>query len=164
MEKRKYLFLIGVIVFIVAISGCTSSNTTSTSGNQTSTESQSNVFENKFISFDKPDNLRIVDESNDTYLKVRFYNGDEMVGDIQGYGTSKTKADVDNIVSLSKGELTVAGYRASTDGDSSGSQTIIFIPDDNQGAKAMIQIYFDSEFVTKYQEIRDSLVIKQIPN
>ncbi len=35
MEKKKYLALIAIVVFIVALSGCTSSNTTTSTVNQT---------------------------------------------------------------------------------------------------------------------------------
>lgn len=34
MGKRKYLFLIAIVIFVVAVSGCTSSNTTTSTENQ----------------------------------------------------------------------------------------------------------------------------------
>jgi hypothetical protein len=166
MKKINYLILALVISIIVSMSGCTGPNGNNTTGNLSTSEVKANVFENKFVSFEVPnDDLRIEDKSNDTSLYIAFYDGDEYGGHIQGLGDNKYTDDAIDTLASSLGleETTVAGYRALID-DTEYTKTLHVFPFDNaKNPQSQINIAFSTDFSSYYEKVKNSFVIKEFP-
>jgi hypothetical protein len=154
-----------LIAGVIAFSGCTTTTTNNTNSTYSSDQSNSasNTFENKFVSFTKPNgNLKIEDQSTDNKVDVMFYDGDKLIGQIVSATT--TDENIEGMITLSNGNTTIAGQNAATYSDSAAVGAYIFIPDNSNGEKMIIHIDFDPSFSTAFNTIKDSLVIKQYPN
>jgi hypothetical protein len=82
--------------FIIIISGCTSSDNSTNTANITNTNAHG-VFEDKYIKFNYPENIVVVDNSTSTECLVYLFSGtpttggnldDRYIGDISSYPTN----------------------------------------------------------------------------
>lgn len=119
-------------------------------------------FENKFVSFTKPGNLKIEDNSTNTKLDVMFYDDDELVGQMISIIT--TERNIKGMITLSNESTTIAGQNAVAYLDSGAIGAHIFINDNDKGEKMIINIDFDPAFPTEYNILKNILVIKQNPS
>jgi hypothetical protein len=121
-----------------------------------------NIFENKFISFYKQIDLKIVDNSTDSALKVKFYNADEFVGEI--ISDTTIERNIEGMINVSDESTIIAGQNAAAYSDAIAIGAYIFIDDNDKGEKMIIIIDFDPLYPTAYNITKNSLIIKQNPS
>lgn len=152
---KKYLSFIGILMIvglIVAVSGCTSSDTTSTSNK---------TFENKIIKFNYPDNVKIIDNSTSNALRISMLPStstdpnDNPIGVINDYADNKNtvlqqRSDIQN--------LTISGYKAVSSKDNQFLYLDVFL--DNNANAHYIEISIDPDQQDVFNTIKNSLTIK----
>jgi hypothetical protein len=159
MKIKLFGSILLVICFIVAISGCTSNNNSSnTTANVTTTTNSQGVFENKFVKFNYPENLVVVDNSTDTYPEIYIFSGTPTIG---GYSDPKYIGDIvqmstDYMTTVNDSTKTVNlnGTKAIEWKDSTLNRYSLFIP-----SKALL-FEINTNYTTAYNTIRNSLIIK----
>lgn len=155
MKVINLALIIILIVGAVTLSGCVApkvndKNTTQQNTTQTA-PSMNDTFQNKFVSFTKPDGLTIVDNSNDTSLDVMFKKGDTFVGEINFSSTGQDY--VNDIISHST-KTTIANKTAYEFSDSTNKQAYI---------DGGILIRFNFDFMTQYDTVKNNFVIIKNP-
>ena len=158
MKIKIFGSMLLVICFMVAISGCTSNNnSTNTTGNVTTTNSHG-VFENKFVKFNYPENIVVVDNSTDNYPEIYIFSGTPTIG---GYSDPKYIGDISQMstnymttVNDSTKTVSINGTNAIEWKDSTLDRYSLFIP-----SKALL-FEIDTNHTTVYNTIRNSLIIK----
>lgn len=156
MKLINLALVIILIAGAVALSGCVApsvndtNNTTQQNTTQTAA-STNNTYQNKFVSFTKPDGLTITDNSNDTSLDVLFKQGDTFVAEIN---FSSTGQDYVNDIIAQSTKTTIANKTAYEFSDSTNKQAYI---------DGGILIRFNSNYMAQYNTVKDSLVIFKNP-
>jgi hypothetical protein len=144
----------------------TNKNSTDSTNTSSPTLNTSNltysIFENKFISFTKQEELKIEDNSTDTNLEVIFYDDDELIGQI--ISATTTEKDIKGMITLSNEITTIAGQKAAAYSYAGAIGADIFIDDNDKGEKMIINIDFDPAFSSAHNTIENTLVIKQNPS
>ncbi len=141
-----------IVGLIVAVSGCTSSDTTSTSNK---------TFENKIIKFNYPDNVKIIDNSTINALRISMLPStstdpnDNPIGVINDYADNKNtvlqqRSDIQN--------LTISGYKTVSSKDNQFLYLDVFL--DNNANAHYIEISVDSDQQDVFNTIKNSLTIK----
>lgn len=124
--------------------------------------SEYSIFENKFVSFSKRGDLKIEDKSTDTKLDVKFYDDDELVGEITSSTT--TEKNIEGMITVSNANTMIGGQKAVLYSDTGAIGAYIFIDDNYKGEKMIIYNDFDPAFTTAYNIIENTLMIKQNPS
>ena len=152
---KKYLSFIGILIIvglIVAVSGCTSSDTAATSNK---------TFENKIIKFSYPDNVKIIDNSTSNALRISILPStstdpnDNPIGVINDYRDNKNtvlqqRSDIQN--------LTISGYKAVSSKDDQFLYLDVFL--DNNTNAHYIEISVNPDQQDVFNTIKNSLTIK----
>jgi len=158
MKIKIFGSMLLVICFMVAISGCTSNNNSSTTNSSVATTNAHGVFENKFVKFNYPKNLVVVDNSTNNYPEIYIFSGTpttggnldpKNIGDISKVDTNYMKAVKD-----SKKTVNLNGTKAIGWKDSVVDAYSLFIP-----SKAFL-FEIDTNQTTAYNTIKNSLIIK----
>ena len=150
---------------IVGLSGCTSSgnNTNTTVANNTSvqlTPVDSPIFSNQYVSFKKPTDLSITDDSNSTQIDIKLRSGDKLIVEINSV-TNDTKF-VNSEIAQSN-NTTVANRTAYEFSNSTTIQLYIPVSKSN-GKTTAIWIHGTTDNLPDYNLIKDSLLINKIPS
>jgi hypothetical protein len=119
------------------------------------------IFENKFVNFTSPGDLKIKDKSTDTELNVMIYDNDELLGQI--ISATITAKNMEWMISVSNEIIKIAGQNAASYSNDIAIGADIFIDDNNKGDKMTINIDFDPAFPGAYNLIKNTLIIKQNP-
>lgn len=158
------ILVISLIIGAVALSGCVAPemNNTTTNSSQNSTQtaaSVNNTFENKYISFTKPEGLTIIDNSTNESLDVLFYKGDKFVAVLSSFGANPmTYQDI-----FSTGNnVTIAG-KNSVESYETTINTYVNTGSNSGDCKVLINLEFDSDNSGAYNTVKDSLKIISIP-
>ncbi len=120
------------------------------------------VFENKFVKFNLPDNIVVVDKSNDT-CEINFFNDTPVTGVrsdpnfIADLRTVKLNY-ISNLTNITDITL-VNGINATEFVDKSNNTFNLFIPLKNRKYALLFEIYL-SETESTYETIKNSLLIK----
>lgn len=148
-SKTIVLMVVPIIMIVIFISGCTSTNNSTSSGYK--------VFENQIVKFSYPANLTLVDKSRDRHLFIQIYNGstsDPDVGQVvyttYRNGIKEVLFDWDN--------TTISGYPAQQGKNQYEASDFLYMND-----KECLAIIFDPNYDSTANIIIDSLVIKQTP-
>ena len=158
------IIIIILITGIVGLSGCTSSNNT----NQTTLTNNSTVqpasvdssmFSNQYVSFTKPTDLTITDDSNSTQLDIKLRSGDKLIVEINS-ATNDTKF-VNSQIAQSN-NTTVANKTAYEFSDLTTIQLCIPVSKSN-GKTTAIWIHCSQDYLPDYNLIKDSLAINKNP-
>lgn len=137
------IFIILMIVGVVGISECTSTN--DNSGYKT--------FENQFVKFNYSPNLTVQDNSRATALDVvLIYNGNN-IGEINSAVNTPQMVN-----SVEGAKITIAGKAAIESSNSNGFDTYIVLPND-----VGIWLNFDPNYSKDYNTVKKSLIIKNNP-
>lgn len=155
------LILLVVIGGMISPDNTTNNISTSVNTSSKTTTVDSSTFENQFISFKKPTDLTIKDNSNTTKLDVLFYQGETLMGEINSATT--TTANINAMLSDGS-NTTIAGKTATEYSDSASVGAYIFLEKNNNGEKMVMFIDFDPSYSSDYTLIKDSLTIKQNPS
>ncbi len=163
MKSNNLILVIILVIGIVALSGCTAPKVNDTNTQQNSTQvsptANNNIFENKYISFTKPDGLTITDNSTDKTLDIQLYKGSDFIGEISSFGANpSTYNDIFNIGT----STTIAGKKAVE----SYENTIDAYVDTGATSgnyKVLLNLNFDSDTSSAYNIVKNSLTIKQTP-
>lgn len=120
------------------------------------------VFENKFVKFNLPDNVVVLDKSNET-CEINFFkdtpiNGDKsdpnFIADLRTVNSSY----LNNITNITDITL-VDGINATEFVNKSANTFNLFIPLKNRKSALLFEIYL-SETESTYETIKNSLLIK----
>lgn len=120
------------------------------------------VFEDKFVKFNLPDNIVVVDKSNNT-CEINFFNDTPITGDRSDPNfiadLKSVKLDyIANITNIT--DITVVdGINATEYVDKSTKTFNLFIPLKNRNSALLFEIYLD-ETESTYETIKNSLLIK----
>lgn len=152
--KRSGISVLGIVAVLMAVvfvSGCTSSNTTNSSGYK--------VFENQFVKFNYPDNLTAVDKSTDN-VAVELYNGttSDPANEVGEVGSARSLNK--GLISVYSGwtQTTIAGYDAIKGADDTDAGAFIFLNNYTN-----LGIDFDPAYSSAADTIINSLEIKKVP-
>ena len=149
---KKYILIGAIILSIVFIAGCTSS--------ESSTSNKS--FENTFVNFNYPDNVKIIDNSTNDAVRISILPStstdpnDNPVGVINDFSDNKNKvlqqrSDIQN--------LTISGYNAVSSKDDQSLYLDVFL-DKNTDSTHYIEISTDLDQESVFNTIKNSLTIK----
>jgi hypothetical protein len=172
----KALSIIGVcclgLIVIAAIGGAllpdktttnvsTPSSTNTTISTPATNTSTGTTFSNQYISFTKPTDLTITDNSTSNQLDVQLWKDTTIIGEISSSAFSPT--DYSNTLALGSTSTTIAGKPAEEYSDSGSQGVYINLGTLKNGDKIIINIDFDPAYTTDYNLVKNSLVIKQTP-
>lgn len=150
MKKIIPILVLGLILAIVAISGCTNST--------------NKVFENQFIKFNYSSNLNIVDNSNNTTLNVTIYDGDvdssnyqiNAVGAI--FVSNSINENETEINPINFKRINISGYKADVEFDQGDWGATIYLNDD-----AGLFVLLNPDHDSYVNTIVNSFVVKKAP-
>jgi len=153
-NKKIGIGILGVccigIILIVVFGGLFSPNKTTSSGNS---------FQNQYISFTKPSDLTVTDNSTSSQLDVILLDGSNIVGEIQSNGMNPSSYSA----AVSGGKsITVAGKPTIETSDSDNLDAWITYGN-SQGYRLVMDINFDPSNSADYNIVKNSLTIKQSP-
>lgn len=121
-----------------------------------------NVFENKYVEFKLPNNIKVVDESNET-CELYFFNSTPGTGDksdpnfIADMRTVKTNY-INNVSNITDVTL-VDGINATEFVDKSSNTFNLFVPVKKRNNALLFEIFLNQSQVT-YETVKNSLIIK----
>ena len=149
---KKYLLIGTLMLSIVFIAGCTSS--------ESSTSNKS--FENAFVKFNYPDNVKLIDNSTGDAVRISILPStstdpnDNPLGVINDFGDDKNnvlqqRSDIQN--------LTISGYNAVSSKDDQFLYLDVFL-DKNTANTHYIEITTDLDQENVFNTIKNSLTIK----
>ncbi|ADZ09466.1 hypothetical protein Metbo_1224 [Methanobacterium lacus] len=121
-----------------------------------------NVFENKYVEFKLPNNIKVVDESNET-CDLYFFNSTPGTGDksdpnfIADMRTVKTNY-INNASNITDVTL-VDGINATEFVDKSSNTFNLFVPVKKRNNALLFEIFLNQSQVT-YETVKNSLIIK----
>ena len=169
----KALSIIGVcclgLIVIAAIGGTllpdktttnisTPSSTNTTISTPVTNTSTGNTFSNQYVSFNKPSDLTITDHSDDKHLDIVFEQGSHLAGEMSTETLTQDILNTDYPNSLPS----ISGKSANGYNDETGAGSHITIGTVN-GGNFGISTNFNPSWVSDYQMIFNSLVIKKNP-
>lgn len=164
MEWINLAMIIILITGIVGLSGCTSSNNTVktiVANNSTVQPAavDSPIFSNQYVSFKKPSDLTIFDDSNSSQLDIKMQSGDKLIVEIKSV-TNDTKFFNST---YPQSNITVANKTAYEFSDNATIQLYIPITK-NTGKTTAIWVQCSTDYLPDYNLIKDTLVIYKNPN
>lgn len=120
------------------------------------------VFENKFVEFKLPENIVVVDESNET-CDINFFNSTPVTGDRSDPNLIANMRSVKTNYINSSTNVTdvtlVDGINATEFVDKSANTFNLFVPLKNRNYALLFEIYLNQSQVT-YETVKNSLIIK----
>jgi len=120
------------------------------------------IFENKYVEFKLPENIIVVDNSNETF-DINFYNSTPKTGDRSDPNfIADMRAVKTNYINSSTNvtDITlVDGINATEFVDKSANTFNLFVPLKNHKYALLFEIYLNQSQVT-YETVKDSLTIK----
>lgn len=123
---------------------------------------ETNVFENKYVEFKLPNNIKVVDESNET-CELYFFNSTPGTGDksdpnfIADMRTVNTNY-INNVSNITDVTL-VDGINATEFVDKSSNTFNLFVPVKKRNNALLFEIFLNQSQVT-YETVKNSLIIK----
>ncbi len=149
---KKYFAVIAVLLLLVSISGCLISD-----GSNKNVSSA--VFENQWIKFQYPSNLKVQDSSNNTSCSVSLYEASNLAGNINFQVNDKNKIldiypDAQN--------TTIAGKEAITGNDETQLFAYVFL-NNNTSKNLELIMDFNGAYESAFNVTKNSLEIKKVP-
>ncbi|WP_048190910.1 hypothetical protein [Methanobacterium sp. SMA-27] len=153
-----------MLIGIVGLSGCINSNNTNKTVVKNNSTIQlapvdSPIFSNQYVSFKKPTDLTIIDDSNSSQLNIKIKSEDKLIVEINSV-TNDTKF-VNSLIAQSN-NTTVANKTAYEFSDPTAIQLYIPVSKSN-GKTTVIRIYVSPDYLPDYNLIKDSFVIIRAP-
>lgn len=120
------------------------------------------VFENKYVEFKLPNNIKVVDESNQT-CELYFYNSTPGTGDKSDPNfiadMRTVNANYINIVTNVTDVTLVDGINATEFVNKSSNTFNLFVPVKKRNNALLFEIFLNQSQVT-YETVKNSLIIK----
>ena len=120
------------------------------------------IFENKFVKFSMPDDIVVVDMSNDS-CEINFFNDTPITGDRldPNFIADLRNVNLDYISNMTNiTDITIVnGINATEFVDKSNNTFNLFIPLKNRNSALLFEIYL-TETESTYETIKNSLLIK----
>ena len=149
---KKYFVVIAVLLLLVSISGCLISD-----GSNKNVSSA--VFENQWIKFQYPSNLKVQDSSNNTSCSVSLYEASNLAGNINFQVNDKNK--ILNIYPDAQ-KTTIAGKEAITGNDETQLFAYVFL-NNNTSKNLELIMDFNGAYESAFNVTKNSLEIKKVP-
>jgi hypothetical protein len=149
---KKHFTVIVVLLLLVSISGCVFW--------EGSNKNVSNaVFENQWVKFQYPSNLKVQDSSNDTFCSISLYEASYLVGNINFQVNDKNK-----ILSIypDAAKVTIAGKEAIIGNDETQLFAYVFL-NDNTSKNLELVMDFNNAYESAFNITKNSLEIKKVP-
>jgi hypothetical protein len=149
---KKYFAVIATLLLIISVSGCINSNNSNKNVSNT-------FFENQWIKFQYPSNLKVQDSSNNTSCSVSLYEVSNLAGNINFQVNDKNK--ILNIYPDAQ-KTTIAGKEAITGNDETQLFAYVFL-NNNTSKNLELVMDFNGAYESAFNVTKNSLEIKKVP-